>query len=241
MKLPIALIVIVLLIHIEVSCQRASDDQFVFSEYKRSDTFQSTKKSRPDSIRYSKGYEAFLKYDNNGNLQKVYGYVTTLDTPQLYGHIFYIDTTKRSDLNNERGTLISYLYIGTNSPHYSYAVSLNPVTKKYREIFSPFVDYFVYQFAKKDSILKYTFHFSDFPRNIIKASFSYDNKTFMSLPIHRSNLMPFLDEGDVRIRKNIDHLFMKTETKGFHLDLPGLENNRTFLDTVTLYKASLYE
>jgi len=236
MKLFIALMAILLLIQIEFSCKRKTDVQFIFSEYKLSDTFQSTKKLHPNSISYSKGYEAYLKYDSHGNLFEVYGSVSK-DTNISYGNVFIIDTIQRKTSNQEYGRLISYIYIGTNTSPYSYAVKFNFATKKYKEIFTPFLDFFIYDFTDKDSVLKYTLHFAGFPRSTIKASYSYDNKNYTDLALYKSNFMPFLDQVDLKINRNVDHIFLKTEAKDLELDLPGISNTRTFFDTVKLYKA----
>ena len=236
MKTLIALIAVLFIIHFEFGCKRKTDAQFIFSEYKASDTFHAAKTLRPDTIFYSKGYEAYLKYDRNGDLCDVYGRVGW-DTSEYYGNVFIIDTVQRKAKNHEHGRLISYMYIGTRWSPYSYAVKFNIATKKYTEVFTPFLDYSIYTFSDKDSILKYTFNFSGFPRSTIKASYSYDNKNYKDLAVFKSNFMPFLEQVDLKINRNVDHIFLKTEAKDLELDLPGLSNTRTFFDTVKLYKA----
>ena len=52
--------------------------------------------------------------------------------------------------------------------------------------------------------------------------------------LSKSDYMPFLVGTDLKINKNVDHIFLKIEAKDLLLDLPGLSNSRTFVDTVTL-------
>ena len=236
MKTFLALIAVLFLIHFEFGCKRKTDAQFIFSEYKTSDTFHNAKNLRPDTIFYIKGYEAYLKYDGNGDLYKVYGRID-FDTSDYYGHVFTFDTLGRRANNSELGRLISYMYLGSRWSPYSYAVKFNFATKKYKEIFTPFLDFFIYDFTDKDSVLKYTLHFAAFPRSTITASYSYDNKNYTDLALYKSNYMPFLDQVDLEINRNVDHIFLKTEAKDLELDLPGLSNTRIFFDTVKLYKA----
>jgi hypothetical protein len=236
MKTFLALIAVLFLIHFEFGCKRKTDAQFILSKYKTSDTFHNAKNLRPDTIFYNKGYEAYLKYDRNGDLYKVYGKID-FDTSDYYGHFFTFDTLPRTANNSEYGRLISYMYLGSRWSPYSYAVKLNFSTEKYTEVFTPFLDYFIYTFSDKDSVLKYTLNFSGFPRSTIKASYSYDNNNYKDLAVSKSNFMPFLEQVDLRINRNVDHIFLKTEAKDLELDLPGLSNTRTFFDTVKLYKA----
>lgn len=214
--------------------ERKTDAQFILTQYEVSDTFNRIKKSHPDSIKYSKGYTAYLNYDKNESLKKIYGNIVSLDTPLLYGHIFNFDTLNGIDKNHKLGRLTSYGYLSPISSPYSYAVEFNAATKKYTEIFNPFLDYSIYDFSDKDSILKYTLQFSTFPRANISASFSYDSKIYKKLSLSKSDYMPFLVGADLKINKSVDHIFLKIEAKDLLLDLPGLSNSRTFVDTVTL-------
>ncbi len=66
---------------------------------------------------------------------------------------------------------------------------------------------------------------------------SYDNKNYKDLAVSKSNFMPFLEQVDLKINRNVDHIFLKIEAKDLELDLPGLSNTRTFFDTVKLYNA----
>jgi hypothetical protein len=233
------LLALATLIQFELGCKRKTHAQFIFSQYKLSDTFHGVKNFRPDSISYSKGYKAYLEYDRNGNLYEAHGDVGkhSKDSIIFYGHVFIIDTIQTNASNDKYGRLLSYIYIGTNTSPYSYGIKFNRLTQKYVEVFTPFLDYFIYSFSQKDSVLKYTFHFAGFPRSIIKASYSYDNNNYKDLAIDKSNFMPFLEQANLKINKNVDHIFLKTEAKDLELDLPGISNHRTFLDTVKLYKA----
>jgi len=212
------------------SCKRKNDAEFILSEYQRSDTFQKFKSSFPDSIKYRKGYTAYLQYDNSDHLKKIYGRMLN----SKYGHYFEINNLEKEVNGLDYGRLTNYKFLTLDSNFY-YAIQFNFTTRKYSEIYSPYVDYSLQEFSQKDTLLKYTFYFSGFPRKNIKALYSFDKRNYVNLDVHENDFMPFLKTAHLTINKNVPIIYIKTFAEDLLVSLPGIQNERAFFDKVGLY------
>lgn len=222
-NLPLLLLIIIAFL----SCKkRKTESAFVYSEYANADSVE-IHKPNADSISFIQGYGVKLFYDENHNLQRLGGKVFG----KYYGHFFKMNVGKNFNTALDFGKVTSYIYQNYNWQ--SYFMKYDSKTNSYLENGSPCVDYFVF-YNEGDTTIRYTFHFSTFPRRDIESQYSLDGKTYSKFNLRKSYLMPFLQEAQIFLRRAQQKIFIKSETSNLRFAYPKLQDRKTFIDTMSL-------
>ncbi|SFD83923.1 hypothetical protein SAMN05518672_103449 [Chitinophaga sp. CF118] len=207
----------ILLLLVFVKCKTVSPDKKVSNEYIiNCDSIRKGEMS--DSLYYhKKGYMAVMKRNRHSTLREINGYALG----KFYGHYFKFDFF---------GVLDDYKYIVDGS-HYTYRVFYNVEDSSYSERGFPSVDQMrVLSESNKDST-EILFLFTKFPRQNIQVLYSIDGISYAKVANKKSDLMPFLDQGALKISVNVKKVFFKIETSNLIYKWPGLEEKKIFLDT----------
>ena len=201
-------------------CNKKNESAIIVSEYKNASEKPNEITINPDSIIYQKGFKSHFIYDSTKRLSKIKGSVLG----SHYGHFFDFSVS---------GNLVSYKYFINDTDHW-YDIKYNSKTKVYSEEGSPFEDYFIKPFTDNDSVLKYTLHFVNYPRDSLTA-FIFMNNEFLKLNLIKSDFMPFLYETEVSVRRKDGKLYIKTSASNLKFDLPGLPFSKVFIDSIPVY------
>jgi hypothetical protein len=210
----------VLLVFICVKCKTVSPDKKISNEYVINCDSMS-KGAIYDSLFYPKGkYIVVMRHNRQSILQEIKGYALN----SVYGHCFKFDFY---------GVLDNYKFIVDGS-HFTYSLYYSIKDSLYKERGCPSVDYMrVLQGKTKDS-LNFLFLFTKFPRQNIEVFYSINGVKYNKLKNEKSNLMPFLDEGELKMTLNTKRIFFRIETSNLIHKWPGLDNEKTFFDTTVI-------
>lgn len=219
------------LLFIAISCNKSKTEaEFLYSKYVNFDSIKTNSNAKYDTLEFQKGYKVKIEYDTLENLHRIEGVVLG----SMYGHYFKFNIWPKLNKDFPLGKLETYNYQkGAGCECFTYGIKYNFNTKTYSEEGSPAVDYFVFN-NEKDTSIRYTFHFSTFPRDILKASYSLDGKNYNDLKLIKSEYMPFLEEAVLYLNMNLEKIIIKTTSKGLIYYFPNLPNERSFIDTMLL-------
>jgi hypothetical protein len=85
--------------------------------------------------------------------------------------------------------------------------------------------------GNKDSS-DFLFLFTKFPRQDIEVRYSINGINYIKMGTEKSTLMPFLDQGALKVPVNAKKVFFKIEASNLIHKWPGLEEKKIFLDSV---------